>query len=190
MPVVLAIVQAVMQPAFDLAEVQGTTHSIAPLSIVCGPIARTLGVSGGFGALGPGHRANASIGRAVRLCMMNIGGARPGVSDMALLGHPGKFSFCLAEDTAASPWDPLHTLLGYRGRGERRRRSRHRGTTFGHLRRRRRRPDARPTACSTRSAATIANLGSNNAHFRCGAVAIALNPEHVDVLAAAGLSQA
>ena len=188
MPVVLAIVQAIMQPQFDLTEVQGTTHSIAPLSIVCGPIARTLGISGGFGALGPGHRANASIGRAVRLCMMNIGGARPGVSDMALLGHPGKFAFCLAEDTAASPWDPLHTSLGF-GVDESAvvvlgTEAPHSAIFVGDAD-----DPSSPDRLLDTLAATVANLGSNNAHFRCGAVAIALNPEHADVLGAAGLTR-
>ncbi|HAK51833.1 MAG TPA: hypothetical protein DCM54_08020, partial [Gammaproteobacteria bacterium] len=70
-------------------------------------------VASGFGALGPGHRANASIGRALRLCLINIGGGKPGVSDMALLGHPGKFTYCLAEDEEASPFPPMHTSLGF-----------------------------------------------------------------------------
>ncbi len=188
MPVVLATIQAIMQAPFDLTEVQGTTHGIAPLSIVCGPIAATLGISGGFGALGPGHRANASIGRAVRLCMMNIGGARPGVSDMALLGHGGKFSFCIAEDTASSPWEPLHTSLGYRAEdnavivvGVE---APHSAIFVA---------DADDPTSTDRLldtvAATIANLGSNNAHFRRGSVAVAFNPEHVGVLEAAGLTR-
>ena len=188
-PEVLAIIQAVMQPSFDLAEMQGTTHSTAPLAIVCGPIAPTLGISGGFGALGPGHRANASIGRAVRLCMMNIGGARPGVSDMALLGHPGKYTYCLAEDIDASPWDPLHTSLGYRAEDNAvvvlGAEAPHSAIFIADA------DDPRsPDRLIDTLAATIANLGSNNAHFRGGAVAVALNPEHVDVLAAAGLSRA
>ena len=188
MPVVLATIQAIMQTPFDLTEVQGTTHGIAPLSIVCGPIADTLGISGGFGALGPGHRANASIGRAVRLAMMNIGGARPGVSDMALLGHGGKFSFCMAEDTESSPWEPLHASLGYRAEenavvvvGVEAPHS----TVFV--------ADADDPTSTDRLldtvAATIANVGSNNAHFRGGSVAVAFNPEHVAVLEAAGLSR-
>lgn len=188
MPVVLAIIQAILQPAFDLAEMQGTTHSTAPLAIVCGPIARTLGISGGFGALGPGHRANASIGRAVRLCMMNIGGARPGVSDMALLGHPGKFTFCLAEDIPSSPWEPLQVSLGHQADenavvvlGTE---SPHSAIFVADA------DDPRsPDRLLDTLAATIANLGSNNAHFRGGAVAVALNPEHVAVLADAGLSR-
>lgn len=188
MPVVLATVQAIMQPPFDLTEVQGTTHGIAPLSIVCGPIAQTLGISGGFGALGPGHRANASIGRAVRLCMMNIGGARPGVSDMALLGHGGKFSFCLAEDLDSSPWEPLHTSLGYDADdnavvvvGVE---APHSAVFVA---------DADDPTSLDRLletvAATIANVGSNNAHFRGGSVAVAFNPEHIAVIEAAGLSR-
>lgn len=188
MPVVLATVQAIMQPPFDLTEVQGTTHSIAPLGIVCGPIAQTLGISGGFGALGPGHRANASIGRAVRLCMMNIGGARPGVSDMALLGHGGKFSFCMAEDTISSPWEPLHTSLGYQPEdsavvvvGVE---APHSAVFVA---------DADDPTSLDRLldtvAATIANVGSNNAHFRGGSVAVAFNPEHVAVLETAALTR-
>lgn len=188
MPVVLATIQAIMQPPFDLTEVQGTTHSIAPLSIVCGPIAEALGISGGFGALGPGHRANASIGRAVRLAMMNIGGARPGVSDMALLGHGGKFSFCLAEDMVSSPWEPLHTSLGYHADdsavvvvGVE---APHSAVFVADADD----PNSLDRLLDT-VAAVIANVGSNNAHFRGGSVAVAFNPEHIAVIEAAGLSR-
>ena len=78
MPIVVASALAMMDPAFDLAEMQGTTHATAPLIIVNGPARAMCGVASGYGALGPGHRANASIGRAIRLAMINIGGARPG----------------------------------------------------------------------------------------------------------------
>ena len=112
-PVVLAAVEAVLDPAFDLTEMQATTHCTAPLVIVCGPAREQCGpVACGFGALGPGYRANACIGRALRLAMINVGGGRPGESDMALHGHPGKFTYCLAEDEAASPFPPLHTTFG------------------------------------------------------------------------------
>ena len=114
MPVVLAAVKAVIDPIFDLTEMQATTHCTAPLIIVNGPARHTCGpISSGYGALGPGHRANASIGRALRLAMINIGGGRPGTSDMALLGHPGKFTFCLAEDEENSPFPPMHMDLGF-----------------------------------------------------------------------------
>ena len=78
MPIVVATLRALLRPEYDLSEAQSTTHSTAPLVVVSGPLAEACGIAGGFGALGPGHRANASIGRAVRLCLMNIGGARPG----------------------------------------------------------------------------------------------------------------
>jgi hypothetical protein len=114
MPVVIAAVKAAARPEFDLAELQATTHCTAPLIIVNGPARKTCGpISSSYGALGPGHRANASIGRALRLCMINIGGGRPGISDMALLGHPGKFTYCLSEAEEASPFPPLHTSLGF-----------------------------------------------------------------------------
>jgi hypothetical protein len=114
MPIVMGAVNAVLDPLFDLAEMQSTTHCTAPLIIVNGPGRHSCGsVASGFGALGPGHRANACIGRALRLCMINIGGARPGESDMALLGHPGKFTYCLAEDEEHSPFTAMHTDLGF-----------------------------------------------------------------------------
>ena len=114
MPVVLAAVKAVIDPVFDLTEMQATTHCTAPLIIVNGPARHNCGpISSSYGALGPGHRANASIGRALRLAMINIGGGRPGTSDMALLGHPGKFTFCLAEDEENSPFPPMHVDLGF-----------------------------------------------------------------------------
>ena len=114
MPIVVAAVKAVADPKFDLTEVQATTHCTAPLIIVNGPARFECGpVASGFGALGPGHRANASIGRALRLCLINIGGGKPGVSDMALLGHPGKFTYCLAENEEVSPFPPMHTSLGF-----------------------------------------------------------------------------
>ena len=114
MPIVIAAVKAAVQPEFDLRELQATTHCTAPLIIVNGEARHSCGpVASGYGALGPGHRANASIGRALRLCMINIGGGRPGISDMALLGHPGKFTYCLAEAEEDSPFPPLHVSQGF-----------------------------------------------------------------------------
>ncbi len=113
MPVVVAAAKAVIDPEFDLTEMQGTTFGTAPLIIVNGPARHLCGVASGFGALGPGHRANASIGRALRLAMINVGGARPGSSDMTLLGHGGKFGQCLAEDEEHSPFTPLHVSRGF-----------------------------------------------------------------------------
>lgn len=187
-PVVLAAVRAVLQPEFDLSEVQSTTHSIAPLIVVNGPLARACGIASGFGALGPGHRANAAIGRAVRLCLMNIGGARPGVSDMALLGHPGKFTMCLAEDESASPWEPCSVAAGF---GPDDSVVTVLGTEAPHSAvfvDDADDPDS-PQRLLRSVASVIANTGSNNAFFRRGSVAVVFNPEHAAVLGRAGMSR-
>ena len=113
LPVVLAAVEAVSAPEFNLNGIQATTNPVAPLLIVNGPIRSRLGINSGRNALGPGCRANATIGRALRLCLLNIGGAAPGDVDMAILGMPGKYTFCLGENEEESPWEPLHVERGF-----------------------------------------------------------------------------
>lgn len=112
-PVVAAAVEAILDPDFNLRGVQTTDENVAPLLVVNGPVADALGINAGFGALGPGWRANASIGRAVRLVMNNLGGGWPGTVSFAGLGQPGRYSLCLAENTAESPWEPLHAEAGF-----------------------------------------------------------------------------
>jgi len=185
MPYVLAAVQAVLQPAFDLSEVQSTTHSIAPLIIVNGALAPITGIASGFGALGPGHRANASIGRAVRLCLLNIGGAAPGVSDMALLGHPGKFSMCLAEAESESPFPPLSSCWGYAAGDDVVTALGTEGPHSVMFVNDADDPDS-PERLLRIIAEVVVNAGSNNLYLRTGAVAVALNPEHARVLSGAG----
>lgn len=111
-PVVLAALEAVMEPEFNFLAIQATTELASPLVIVHGPVAERLGVHSGSGCLGPGFRANAAIGRAVRLAAVQLGMAVPGETDMATFGHGGKFSACFAE--AASGWEPLHATRGFR----------------------------------------------------------------------------
>ena len=113
-PVVLAAVQAILDPEFNLRGVQTTDENVTPLLIVNGPAARRLGVNAGWGALGPGWPANAAIGRAVRLVMNNLGGGWPGAVSFAGLGQPARYSLCLAEREVDTPWPPLHVELGYR----------------------------------------------------------------------------
>lgn len=112
LPVVLAAVAAVLDPDFNMRGVQTTDENVTPLLIVNGPVARELAVNGSFGALGPGWQANAAIGRAVRLVMNNIGGGWPGAVAFAGLGQPGRYTLCLAENEAQSPWTPLHVEVG------------------------------------------------------------------------------
>src|SRR5215510_9299026 len=80
--------------------------------VVNGPIAKRLGINSGNNLFGQGHRPNATIGRAVRLIMMNTMNTRPGFLDRATLGNPGKYSFCFAENEEDHPWEPLHVSRG------------------------------------------------------------------------------
>ena len=112
-PVIVSAIEAMCDERFNLYGVQATTHQCAPLVIVNGPIARQIGINGGHNAFGPGVRANATIGRAIRFALVNIGGAIPGLGDMSTFGAPQKYSYCAAENEEASPWEPLHAERGY-----------------------------------------------------------------------------
>jgi len=113
MPVLIAAVPVIADPAFNLLGVATTTNPDTPMIIVNGPIARQLNINSGTNALGRGWQANATIGRALQLIVNNIGGSWPGVTDMSCLGQPGEFSMCLAENEEKNPWEPLHVELGY-----------------------------------------------------------------------------
>src|SRR5687768_15266818 len=106
-PIIIAAVEAMLDRSFNLYGVQATTHPVAPLLVVNGAYAREVGLHGGSGCFGPGFRANATIGRAIRLILLNVGGAWPGRYDMATQGSPAKYSYCIAENEAASPWEPM-----------------------------------------------------------------------------------
>jgi hypothetical protein len=112
-PTVLAAVRGLLEPAFNLYTVQTTTHPVAPMVVVHGPEARRIGINGSTGAFGPGFVANAVIGRAIRLVMLNLGGARPGVRDFSTQGSPTKFAFCFTENVEYSPWPEFHTTKGF-----------------------------------------------------------------------------
>ncbi|MGH7388471.1 MAG: hypothetical protein ACREM3_03315 [Candidatus Rokuibacteriota bacterium] len=112
LPVVIAAVECACDPAFNLHGVATSTHFAAPLIIVNGPVRSRIGLNASFGVFGPGHRANATIGRALRLLMTNVGGARPGETSMSTFGHPGRYTYCIAEHEEASPWPPYHVERG------------------------------------------------------------------------------
>jgi hypothetical protein len=113
-PVVLAAIKALTDQAFNLNGVQATTHVAAPLLVVNGPIAQEIGMNGGVNAFGSGNRANATIGRALRLVMLNVGGGWPGDLDKSTLGHPGKYTYCVAENETQSPFAPYHVEQGFK----------------------------------------------------------------------------
>jgi hypothetical protein len=113
MPFVLAAAEALLEPEFNLRGVQTTDENVTPLLMLSGPAAKAMHMNSRFGALGPGWRANAAIGRAVRLIMHNLGGGWPAAVAFAGLGQPGRYTLCLAEDEAFNPWESLREELGF-----------------------------------------------------------------------------
>jgi hypothetical protein len=112
LPVVLAAVEAACTDEFNIHGVLATTAAVGPVVVVNGPVSRAIGMNSGINAFGQGNRANATIGRALQLVIRNVGGGRPGGVDRATFGSPGKYSFCIAEDEAGSPWQPLAVERG------------------------------------------------------------------------------
>jgi hypothetical protein len=112
LPVVLAVVEAALAPAFCMHGLLCTTHFASPVIIVNGPIAKRIGMNSGVNALGQGNRANATIGRALQLLVRNVGGGIPGGIDRATLGTPAKYTLCFAEDESDAGWQPLAQARG------------------------------------------------------------------------------
>ncbi len=185
MPVLVAALEALLEPTFNLYGVQATTHPVAPLLIVNGPAATRLGMHAGAGVFGPGNMANATLGRAVRLCLWNLGGARPGAGDMATQGSPAKYTYAIAEREDANPWGPLHASLGFA-------RDESVVTVFGgeaphnvndHV-------SQRAPNLLTVIADTAATLGSNVGWYLAQSqILVVLGPEHAATIAADGFSR-
>ena len=114
LPVVVAAIKGLCHPDFAYHGPASSTGGSAMVLIVNGPVARRLAINSGNNAFGQGHRPNATIGRAVRLIMMNVMNTRPGLLDRATLGNPGKYTFCFAEHEEGHPWEPLHVARGLR----------------------------------------------------------------------------
>jgi hypothetical protein len=178
-PIILAAVEAMLDPAFNLYGVQATTHPVAPLVVVNGPYGREVGLHAGSGCFGPGFRANATIGRAIRLILLNVGGAWPGRYDMATQGSPAKFAYCIAENEAASPWGPLRdgdAVTVYGGEGPHNVNDHVSTTASGVL---------------TNVADTAVSLGSNVGwYFSQAQLLVVLGPEHARPIADDGFTRA
>jgi len=113
MPVLAAAVEALADPLYGYHGPATSTGGSAVFMVVNGPIAREIGLNSGDNLFGPGCRANATIGRAVRLVMRNAIGTMPGELDRSSLGHAGKYTYCIAENEAESPWPGLHVARGF-----------------------------------------------------------------------------
>lgn len=184
LPVLIAALEAVADPAFSVLTMLSSTHPFGPMIVVNGPIRDALGLHGGVGALGPGFRANATIGRALRLTLQNVSGAYPGVADMASQGSPAKYSFCFAENEAESPWPPYHVSRGFAAAES---------VVTVH-------PAEAPNEINdhvameartllTTCCETIASMGKNNAYSRLSHYFVVLGPEHARILARDGLGR-
>jgi hypothetical protein len=183
LPIVMLALEAMAEEPFNLYGIQATTHSCAPLILVNGPIANELAMNSGHSALGAGNQANATIGRAVRLCLVNIGGAIPGIGDMATYGTPTKFTYCAAENEEANPWEPLHVERGFPRdastvtvaacEGPHNINDHESKTAEGILK---------------TVAGTVATTGQNNAHHASDPFVV-FGPEHAATVAAEGLSK-
>jgi peroxiredoxin len=112
-PVVVAAVQASLEPTFNVGGQAVTTQPVGQVIVVNGPVRDAIGLNGSTGALGPGWRANMTIGRALRLVISLTAGGFPGRLDRSALANPGKVGLCFAEDEEASPWEPLHVERGH-----------------------------------------------------------------------------
>ena len=179
--VVIAAVEAMLAPEFNLYGVNATTHPVGPMLVINGPAAEELKINYGYNCMGQGWRANATIGRAVRLVLINIGGGRPGHGDRATHGTPAKFSFCFAENEKASPWKPMHVRRGFDA---------DQSTVTVHA-------SEAPHEVNNHTsidgygvlktiASSLATLGHNNSYLNHGEVAVCMSPEHAQTIARAG----
>ena len=112
-PVVTAAMRGVLDPEYNLHGTLATTHSCAPMVMVSGPIRHQLGINCGSNCFGQGWRANATIGRALGLMLLNIAGAKPGEMDRSTQGNPAKYTFCFGENEEENPWTPYHVQRGF-----------------------------------------------------------------------------
>ncbi|MFC1534448.1 hypothetical protein ACFL7M_13905, partial [Thermodesulfobacteriota bacterium] len=184
MPVLITVVEAVLEEQFNLNWIQATTHPVAPLVIINGPIRERLSFNCGSNLFGPGNRTNAVIGRAVRLILLNIGGAKPGELDLSTQGQPSKYSFCIAENEEMNPWEPLHVERGFD-------RSSSTVTVCGvenpHNINDHTAEDANDLL--TTIVGTITTQGNNNIIYKMGETLLLIGPEHASIIAESGFSK-
>lgn len=181
-PLVWAALEAVQEESFNLYGILATTHPCTPMVVVNGPVRREVGIAGGANCMGQGYRANAAVGRALHLALVNLGGARPGVLDRATAGTPAKFTFCFGENEEASPWDPYHVRRGFDrsastvtvAAAEAPHNINDHGSTTA--------ADILLTVAETMSTAGSNNLYLDGEHF------VVLGPEHADTVAREGWS--
>src|SRR5688572_24166652 len=183
LPVVLGAIQLMLRDEFNMNGVQGTMHGVAPLMIVNGPYASRIGLHGGNGCFGPGFRANASIGRAIRLMLTNLGGGIPGVASATVFATPLRYTACITENIERSPWETLSVSRGYAAEED--------VITCAMVESPRLCYDdanSEPGRLLVGIADSMTAMGSWNMHVRSDMV-VAMSPEHATICAKAGMSR-
>ena len=183
MPVLIAAVQAISHPEFNLSGVNATTHPVSLFLLVSGPIATDLGIHAGSGCFGPGFPANATLGRALRLIQLTVSGAWPGSGDRSTQATPAKLAFCATENLEAGPWPPFHTTRGFAP-------DENAVTVFGCEGPHNIQDHGSNTALGIMLtiAGSMSQAGSNNILSR-GSPVLAFGPEHAATVAAEGWSR-
>lgn len=183
LPVLVAATRALGEEQLNLRGVNATTHPVAPLLIVHGEIAERAGYNSGLGAFGPGNRANATTGRALRLILLHVAGATPGPGDASTQGGPAKYAYCVAENTAASPWGSYHRWAGVDAASAVTLHCGEAPHNFHDM------ESEMPGPILDKCASAMATMGQNNATISQGEYFVALGPEHAASAAAAGWSR-
>jgi hypothetical protein len=184
MPVLTTAVEAMDEEAFNLYGINATTHPVAPLVLVNGPIVDELHINYGYNVFGQGWRANGTIGRALRLLLLNVGGAIPGEMDRATHGHPGKYAYCIAENERKTPWEPFHVARGYDENDST-------VTVFAAEAPHEINDHVSEDGDRILSVAgdVFATIGNNNAYLTQGEITLVLGPEHAHTIARGGYSR-
>ena len=184
LPVIIAAVEALAEEKFNLLAIQATTHLCGPLVVVNGPIAQRIGLNSKGNCFGPGVKANATIGRALRLILLNIGGGIPVVADKSTQGSPAKYTYCVAENEEDSPWEPLHRERGFSSQDST-------VTVFAAEGPHNINDHASITGKGIlmTAAATMATAGNNNLRNLEGEPILILGPEHARTVARDGFSK-
>jgi len=184
MPVLVATARALGHPELNLRGVNATTHPVAPLLIVHGEIAEQAGFNSGLGAFGPGNRANATTGRALRLLLLHVAGARPGGGDASTQGQPSKYSYCVAENLGASPWEGYAHASGVDAPSAVTLHCGENPHNFHDM------ESDRPGPILEKAASVMATFGTNNAPISQAEWFVGLCPEHAATIAGHGWTRA
>jgi hypothetical protein len=180
LPVVVSAVRALARPEVNLRGVNATTHPVAPLLIVHGDVVERAGYHGGIGAFGPGNRANAATGRAVRLVLLHVAGAVPGPGDASTQGGPAKYAYCVAENLAATPWEGYAVSRGVDAPSAVTVHCGEAPHNFHDM------ESDHPAPILDKCASAMASMGQNNVTISQGEYFVALGPEHAATAAAHG----